>query len=448
MEELYLLTYTEPDAGKWCSVPLETLIVLFGFKYCNYPDVQITLVNSVQEAPAFKVNIKDFSVIFLHGQAILPAADLCALPVFISSDKTTCIAGLCAVIRQIFKTADPHHPLLGFKQSCLYACAEASLWTRFCEIDALNMAKTDLDFENPAIPLDLMRFEVHMAQPVRIHNVMKLCQSMPQTSEGRPQSAADIQHTYAEGAFLSIADLIIFASFHVVLAQLAHPSLERILPLTTQWYQLILGNTKYSLDIVGPIKPKFDSNAEVNFTAPVVPATSLYKSDPKRYKPRHRIYTRQEDVEESIEVVSGIELDMIDRMPFGADVPFDWDSVPWDAQPAGGQLPEGRVVRKGQQLEAMARAVLKVAQNGDRLVDFCAGSGHLGLILAHSLPRCTVVLLENKQESLSRARQRAKKLQLNNILFCQVRKSTRRRTPNQNRFPLDNKDSLTSLSEN
>jgi len=105
--------------------------------------------------------------------------------------------------------------------------------------------------------------------------------------------------------------------------------------------------------------------------------------------------------------------------PFGFDVSFDWDAVPVEANPQGGQLPESRLERKGQQLENLAKAALKLARNGDIIVDFCSGAGHLGIILAHFLPRCHVILLENKEESLRRARQRVDKLNLSNVSFYQ-----------------------------
>ena len=45
------------------------------------------------------------------------------------------------------------------------------------------------------------------------------------------------------------------------------------------------------------------------------------------------------------------------------------------------------------QLENMAVAVLKLAKDGDRIVDFCSGGGHLGIVLAYLLPKSTVYLV-------------------------------------------------------
>ncbi len=43
-----------------------------------------------------------------------------------------------------------------------------------------------------------------------------------------------------------------------------------------------------------------------------------------------------------------------------------------------------------------------IARPGDTIVEFGAGGGHLGLVLAHVLPACTVVLLDRKVLSIAR----------------------------------------------
>jgi len=48
-------------------------------------------------------------------------------------------------------------------------------------------------------------------------------------------------------------------------------------------------------------------------------------------------------------------------------------------------------------------------------VDFCCGSGHLGIVIAYLVPNLTVILVDNKEESLRRARKRVEKLDLKNI---------------------------------
>lgn len=50
-------------------------------------------------------------------------------------------------------------------------------------------------------------------------------------------------------------------------------------------------------------------------------------------------------------------------------------------------------------------------------MDFCCGSGHLGIVIAYLVPNLTVILVDNKEESLRRARKRVEKLDLKNIMI-------------------------------
>jgi len=54
------------------------------------------------------------------------------------------------------------------------------------------------------------------------------------------------------------------------------------------------------------------------------------------------------------------------------------------------------------------------------VVEFCAGGGHLGLLLAYLHPSISVHLIENKEESLDNAHQNMLTLGLTNITLYQV----------------------------
>ncbi|KAI9525627.1 hypothetical protein NQZ68_006176 [Dissostichus eleginoides] len=79
-----------------------------------------------------------------------------------------------------------------------------------------------------------------------------------------------------------------------------------------------------------------------------------------------------------------------------------------------------RAVRKRQQLNNLVAMVTEIARPGYTVVDFCSGTGHLGIVLAHTLPDCQVILIENKEESLVRAQRRGAELGLKNIGFIQA----------------------------
>ena len=52
-------------------------------------------------------------------------------------------------------------------------------------------------------------------------------------------------------------------------------------------------------------------------------------------------------------------------------------------------------------------------------MDFCSGGGHLGLLVAHLTPGAEVHMVENKEESLARARARGMDMGLTNVWFYQ-----------------------------
>lgn len=144
----------------------------------------------------------------------------------------------------------------------------------------------------------------------------------------------------------------------------------------------------------------------------------LYRSDPKRYKPKNRIHTKQAEISATLDKVNALNLN-ITSLPMPITNEINWSTIPFQALPEGGQLPEKRLKRKEQQLECLAQWVLNMAKSGDRIVDFCSGAGHLGILLAHLLPECQIILLENKEESMLLARERVNLLKLDNVHFYQ-----------------------------
>ncbi|KAG9344134.1 hypothetical protein JZ751_012616 [Albula glossodonta] len=85
-----------------------------------------------------------------------------------------------------------------------------------------------------------------------------------------------------------------------------------------------------------------------------------------------------------------------------------------------GKMSDVRAVRKQQQLNNLVAMVTRLACSGDMVVDFCSGGGHVGIALAHTLPKCQVLLIENKEESLVRAESRCTELGLGNVGFIQT----------------------------
>lgn len=156
---------------------------------------------------------------------------------------------------------------------------------------------------------------------------------------------------------------------------------------------------------------------EIVYNYPSKEFQSLYKSDPKRYKPKNRIFTKQSEISASLGKVNALNLSMT-SLPMTTTSQIDWSTIPYEAQLIG-QLPEKRLKRKKEQLECLGQCVLNIARPADRIVDFCSGAGHLGILLAYLLPECQIILLENKEESLMRAKERVDLLKLDNVRFYQ-----------------------------
>lgn len=427
MSEVYLAIYSVADL---CLAPIETIITLFTIKYCKSL-INIKLIPTKQDLTeqVYTINLSNFTYEVINVNEIPYYASLCELPNIVINENS-CVAGLCTVLRQIVKDVSTEHSmhycnkLLGFKGSCLMACSEVSIWTKFCEVDLILTLKS-LDKKNldrPELPISLARFECHMSQPVRLHNLYKytMCKKFAALNVAKQAETGLLEHTYAEGTYITLADIIIFVCMHILLNLFSNEAILKLIPLTFKWYNRMLTD-QFIIKCLNylPVLKSHNSNM-LQYTFPAVVNESLYKSDPKRYKSKNCAYTKQEDIQHSLQLVEDINISMeLDVEPFGTEISLDWSNVPFDATPEGGSLPPTRLQRKQEQLQNLCKPVLKLAKTGDIIVDFCSGGGHLGILIAYLLPDCTIILLENKEESLNRAKKRVQRLKLTNVKFCQ-----------------------------
>ena len=104
---------------------------------------------------------------------------------------------------------------------------------------------------------------------------------------------------------------------------------------------------------------------------------------------------------------------------------FDWNSVPKFAD-VSHFVPEDRSERKRFQVLNIVTACAAIAKPNSVIVDFCSGGGHVGLLLAHFLPSCLIILLDNKLESLEEARKRIEMGRLSNVklIHCSIEQFT------------------------
>ncbi|ALC38707.1 CG10428 [Drosophila busckii] len=444
MDQLYVeieLSTEHEETIIYTTVPsfLALYTYRYAYKHKEFQNIKINFVAS--KIITGKIRLRSSHLkqelteqhITCREAATLPALKDLRLPIFERQDKLF-IAGTCAVCREIIarQPNEELRELLGFKASCLLAPAEASIWTRYCEVDVVNLV-SQLQLQglnNQEVPVEVVRFEQHMNQPVRMHNIYKLAREQANQGLKRkervliecstPKEQLLIEHRFAEGISFTIADLILYPLLSLVFEHC--PQMLLHFPLTNTWFAELHSHThcrRILHELYASRQHLCNDAVAPPLSIPDCEESSLYKADPKRYRPRNRIYTSQSEVDAALAKLTPLQIKFSadSEHSYGEEL-IDWQLIePSHAKSSA--LPAQRLARKRQQLENMANAVVSLAQPGDRIIDFCSGTGHLAILLALKLPQCTVIVLENKAFSLVHAQKRATELKLSNCLFYQ-----------------------------
>lgn len=384
----YLITST-------LNLPVESFVTYCIYKYCAPIDLLLNYVYMGKEAKKeFALHSKD-DVKFINGADIPWQVAACKLPVVLHGD--TLITGLCAVARHIckYRSSGPsfqehEEGLLGFRKSCLQAPNEVSIWTKFCEVDIITTVRSILNVDKlEEVPKNLIRFENHLKKPVRVHNVYKIARDLKKTtlknefskplnetntekkstnlnneksrqakprkwkSNTRKQVHIDsstkiedleVSHHFAEGPFLTLADLLLLPCYHILMHSLGEPIFVSHLSYTFTW----LCNLRQVTQIQN-LKPLLEG-IEINvlkienLNFPVMEDVSLYKCDPKRHNPKKRLFTKEEDIENALNTLKdGMELKISTN---NFDLKINWNEIPDGANPSAGHLPDDRMLRK------------------------------------------------------------------------------------------------------
>lgn len=465
-QQLFLEAFTQPsdDNADKIAVTLETYIVLFVLEFVERPsNIQVFLIpsqNTVTTDPsAIEIHCKSFNFSLLtRNEFDAQFASNCTLPVL--TYENVIVAGLCSVCRAIIKFANPSYKcLLGFKESCLVAPSETSPWTKFCEVDMVTCTKNILEFHQQIhqndhttdynLPKEFRQFESHLSNPVKAHNLKKLMldfarsvkiddtqDTSDETNISKSQrqkklskkkilaESPNLEHKYVEGPDISIADVILFPYFWLMQSIFTRHSFENFngqLPLTQKWIESLKSHRQITncMQILCDPATLNKEYPRINYTIENGEAFTLYKIETKRNKRTKRVYTRENAIEQSLNKIGKLDIEISSLSNHNDDDingNADWN-LPFDALPEGGNLPENRLKRKKDQLFSLAKEIIAIAKDGDRVVDFCSGQGHLAIILAYKLPQCLIYVLDNKEESLQRARVRVERLNLTNIKF-------------------------------
>jgi len=459
---LYLRYFDETDDS--INLPVDSLLTVFVLKYIHSSNIKVILYKNEEET--FSVPVAKSSFEFEISKTIPDAVKCCRLPVWHLPSQLTCLAGLCSVIRYAIKlvaftTDNPSigkcKNLLGHQLNCLSAPAEVSTWTNFCELEMPQAIAKFLTSTESYYPTELSKLETHLKQPMRIHNVRKRMQDdllAQDATEGTDESInqdqlklyAQERHVFAEGPDMFVSDLLLYPCVYLALLSIGDDYLRGSFPFISRWYDRM---NQTETDLIMEellIFPRSHQGEIRNFsgvTPEVVPDQSLYKCDPKRES--GKTFTNQLDVERNLQWWQACGVDSLQSYldpssRFSNKQTLDWSLLDRLVHPQAGALPPDRLERKCHQLEGLVLPLIDIAEDhmamkdraisngngssdnnsGCVLVDFCSGGGHLGLLLAHLLPQVTVHMVENKEESLARARERGEELGLTNVWYYQA----------------------------
>ncbi|XP_007191047.1 glutathione S-transferase C-terminal domain-containing protein isoform X1 [Balaenoptera acutorostrata] len=487
-EEYLYLDLSHQKEG--CIFPLHTSITLFLLSYCDCKIFKVCLVLTEESTGISllkNVLSEDVEIQIISRQELPPIVQNCCLPAVVERPDNFCRAGLAVVLRHIIQKsyeADPSKKeileLLGFKKTCLKACAEVSQWTRLCELTIPlaieNFLKESSD-QPPTIPAEILELEKKLSEPVRVHNDDKLRRQKlkqqkaagvrpsldkeetkskvprQETSEEVDCSSASLElrvafskltvreepapankepahvrkarasdlppldHVFVEGLYFTLADIVLLPCIHHFLVIICKKLSEKLVefPLLAAWYQRI--------QEVPRVKT-IASQCGIQF----LHLPELQTTSNEQQPSLDEVPCVEEQNDPSF--IGGPRPTMTKLMEKGIEVMFsphpcptwtlDWDTLPAAVSPKEGKMSSDRALRKQQQLNNLVYVVTNQAKPGDRIVDFCSGGGHVGIVLAHMLPSCQVTLIENKELSLIRAKKRSDELGLSNIWFIQA----------------------------
>ncbi|XP_072320027.1 glutathione S-transferase C-terminal domain-containing protein [Eucyclogobius newberryi] len=464
--------------------PLHTSVALFLLSYCECKSFKVFLVSPVKwgSCESLKDHLPKFlEVSHVELEGLPPLVRGCRLPSVLDETGRLCRAGLAVVLRHIINRTlevDPSRndvlALLGFKKTCLKACAEVSKWTRLCELGIPSSVEEHL--KNPTnvetqLPLPILTLELRLSERVKVHNDDKIrrlklkqqkqngasespvgsgaVDSLAQSEDRLELDAAlaklslradpvsatrerseirkvkttalpPLEHVFAEGLYFTLTDVVLLPCIHQYLSSLqihAESALDR-LPRLLRWHSRVqeVPGVQRAAEACG-------ITLSTPWTPPSCPPEPAAEHGPSSL-------LECEETSQQLPFVGGPRPTLTKLKEHGIEATFfphpcpswtlHWERLPEAINPTEGKMSDVRAQRKRQQLNNLVCMVTEMARPGNTIVDFCSGTGHVGIVLAHALPDCRVILIENKEESLVRAQSRGAELELQNIGFIQA----------------------------
>jgi hypothetical protein len=417
-----LLEFNEADADDVYHVSTESYISIFLWRLLKAESVKLKLVKTTNDHDtSIPMNFGGIEKEVIEGDIVrkLPMLQL---------DGCHNVVGLCSVLRGICRASKGSSTgalatqLLGFKENCLMSPSEVSLWTNFCEREMVECSKRlrratgESDF-----PIELMKLETDLGNPVRVHNVYKVARDLRKDQSIKSGSELNLEHKYCHANEPNLSDVILYSIYKLIFStSIDIEDVSCSIPLTVKWFRNM--ETENFIDDLTLLSKLPFTPVMLSGEIPKVAGDGKYFSLLKReltgYKCKNRkIFTGQTEIDAAFDRLKTLNVD-IASSPGDPNQDAVNDDFVCELLQVG-ELPENRLEKKKSQLKSLANEVLKIAQPGDVIVDFCSGTGHLGFLVAKLLPRCHVIVLENKEESINRAKSKAEKLELSNVTFYQ-----------------------------
>jgi len=369
-----------PNTGG--STSLNGLIAMFINNWCGNKTL-LTLVNH----PSELLTIPIPALVVLTAKVDPDLDLLTTLPLLIVGEcenlSRLTVSGLAAVSRHLMKESNDPVVLkaLGFRGNCLQAPAECSIWTSFCEVQIIQatiLFLTQLQQQDVVeIPMALVKLEEHLKQPIRMHNVVKRWQvEEPRSAAGGQLKREEIQklagtlldHTYAEGPDMTLADLILFPCVTLLSERLSvlGVHLADHLPRVAGWLTTmkVLVSPTWSQTVGEMPLPDIGSlriQSQPTVKVPRAKEVSLYKKDAARRTgttgnlsaeevarvidllKRQRLMWLQDDIEGGTGVTTDLPEGLISHIDVAACSDFtakiDWSSLPDPVHPQQGHVP-------------------------------------------------------------------------------------------------------------
>lgn len=231
------------------------------FQRIDFNDI---LVNKYKE-----INV-EFHELSEYNEPLLKDTNLPCLKRNVSKECSITITGLTSLFRDIIKIGHRLRPslnlleLLGWRENCVKACAEASKWTHLCEVLSVNVYENLNEINAKELLSDyfkkIQETRLSARNPMSVHN------------QNKKTILTKVNPRYLEDYQIQISDLIVFYYVTLCLNKVKnwHKSdLESQFSIVCEWYNNMKLDEKVQKYFLKHTKPgeEFkvkETNDEVN----------------------------------------------------------------------------------------------------------------------------------------------------------------------------------------